>query len=37
LSVELTPSDLARIDEAAPKGAAAGDRYAPEGMRYVNL
>jgi len=26
--VELSGSDLARIDEAAPKGAAAGDRYA---------
>jgi hypothetical protein len=26
--VELTADDLARIDEAAPPGAAAGDRYA---------
>jgi aryl-alcohol dehydrogenase-like predicted oxidoreductase len=26
-AAELTPSDLARLDEAAPKGAAAGDRY----------
>jgi aryl-alcohol dehydrogenase-like predicted oxidoreductase len=26
--IELTPEDLARIDEAAPSGAAAGDRYA---------
>ena len=26
--VELTADDLARIDEAAPAGAAAGDRYA---------
>jgi aryl-alcohol dehydrogenase-like predicted oxidoreductase len=25
--IELTPSDLARIDDAAPKDAAAGDRY----------
>ena len=25
--VELTDEDLARIDEAAPKGVAAGDRY----------
>jgi aryl-alcohol dehydrogenase-like predicted oxidoreductase len=37
LDVELTPPDLARIDEVAPKGAAAGERYAPEGMRFVNL
>jgi aryl-alcohol dehydrogenase-like predicted oxidoreductase len=27
VEIELTPSDLARIDEVAPKGAAAGDRY----------
>jgi aryl-alcohol dehydrogenase-like predicted oxidoreductase len=26
-TIELTPSDLARLDEAAPKGATAGDRY----------
>ncbi len=26
-TIELTPSDLARLDEAAPKGSAAGDRY----------
>ena len=26
-TIELTPSDLARLDEAAPKGAAAGERY----------
>jgi aryl-alcohol dehydrogenase-like predicted oxidoreductase len=25
--IELTPDDLAKIDEVAPKGAAAGDRY----------
>ena len=25
--IELTDEDLARIDEAAPKGVAAGDRY----------
>ncbi len=37
LSVELTKQDLARIDEAAPKGAFSGERYAPEGMRFVNL
>ena len=27
LEVELTESDLARIDEIAPRGVAAGDRY----------
>jgi len=37
LAIRLTPGDLARIDEVAPKGVAAGDRYAPEGMRFVNL
>jgi aryl-alcohol dehydrogenase-like predicted oxidoreductase len=26
--IELTPDDLARIDEVFPRGAAAGDRYA---------
>jgi len=26
-TIELTPSDLARLDEAAPKGSTAGDRY----------
>ncbi|HEX7183838.1 MAG TPA: aldo/keto reductase [Thermoanaerobaculia bacterium] len=31
LDVELTPEDLRRIDEVAPKGAAAGTRY-PEAM-----
>ncbi|PWW05115.1 aryl-alcohol dehydrogenase-like predicted oxidoreductase [Paenibacillus cellulosilyticus] len=34
-AIELTNDDLARIDEAAPKGAAAGLRYAD--MRSVNL
>jgi aryl-alcohol dehydrogenase-like predicted oxidoreductase len=32
--VALTPDDLRRIDEAAPKGATAGDRYAD--MSSVN-
>jgi aryl-alcohol dehydrogenase-like predicted oxidoreductase len=36
LSVKLTASDLARIDEVAPMGAAAGDRYDAVGMRFVN-
>ena len=34
--VELTARDLERIDEVAPKGIAAGERYAPEMMRFVN-
>jgi aryl-alcohol dehydrogenase-like predicted oxidoreductase len=36
LEVELTPEDLARIDEIAPKGVAAGDRYPPAAMQAVN-
>jgi aryl-alcohol dehydrogenase-like predicted oxidoreductase len=35
MKVELTASDLARIDEAAPQGAAAGPRYPEAGMRSV--
>ncbi|HEY8369958.1 MAG TPA: aldo/keto reductase [Thermodesulfobacteriota bacterium] len=34
--IELTPDDLARIDEVAPKGAAVGDRYPAEAMRMLN-
>ncbi len=37
VGVVLTPADLARIDEVAPRGIAAGDRYHPQGMRTVNL
>jgi aryl-alcohol dehydrogenase-like predicted oxidoreductase len=36
LEVELTPDDLAEIDEVAPKGVAAGERYSEGGMRTVN-
>ena len=36
VDIVLTPADLARIDEVAPRGIAAGDRYGPEGMRAVN-
>jgi aryl-alcohol dehydrogenase-like predicted oxidoreductase len=36
LDVELTPEDLRRMDEVAPKGAAAGTRYPEAGMRTVN-
>lgn len=34
-SIILTPDDLRRIDEAAPKNVAAGERYAPAGMAAV--
>jgi aryl-alcohol dehydrogenase-like predicted oxidoreductase len=34
--VLLTDHDLARIDEVAPRGAAAGERYPAEYMRLVN-
>jgi aryl-alcohol dehydrogenase-like predicted oxidoreductase len=36
LSVKLTAADLARIEGVAPKGVAAGARYAEGGMRAVN-
>ncbi len=36
LQIVLTTDDLARIDEAAPHGAAAGMRYSEEGMKTVN-
>ena len=34
--LELTADDLKRMDEAAPKGSAAGLRYPEAGMRFVN-
>jgi len=37
LEVTLTPADLARLNEAAPKGATAGDRYPERAMKVVNL
>jgi aryl-alcohol dehydrogenase-like predicted oxidoreductase len=37
LDVSLSHADLSSIDEAAPKGVAAGERYTAEGMRAVNL
>ena len=37
LAVSLSAADLSSIDEAAPKGVAAGERYTAEGMRAVNL
>ena len=36
LNVKLTPQDLRRIDEVAPKGAAAGERYPAAMMSTVN-
>jgi aryl-alcohol dehydrogenase-like predicted oxidoreductase len=37
LDVSLTPADLARIDQIAPRGVAAGARYAEEHMVRVGL
>ncbi|MGI9049529.1 MAG: aldo/keto reductase [Rubrobacteraceae bacterium] len=37
VDVELTDEDLARIEEAAPVGAAAGGRYSDESMKSVNV
>ena len=37
LEVHITPEELARIDEIAPKGVAAGTRYPEAGMAAVNL
>jgi aryl-alcohol dehydrogenase-like predicted oxidoreductase len=37
LEITLTKEDLARINEVAPKGVAAGERYPEMGMRVVNL
>jgi aryl-alcohol dehydrogenase-like predicted oxidoreductase len=34
--IELTEEELERLDEVLPPGAAAGDRYAPEGMAAIN-
>jgi aryl-alcohol dehydrogenase-like predicted oxidoreductase len=36
LDVHLTPEDLRRLEEAFPRGAAAGTRYAEQGMQLVN-
>jgi aryl-alcohol dehydrogenase-like predicted oxidoreductase len=34
--IELTPADLAALEEAAPAGATAGERYTPQGMASLN-
>ncbi|MCU1473127.1 aldo/keto reductase [Amnibacterium sp.] len=36
VEVALTDEDLARIDEVAPSGSVAGERYAPQGMASLN-
>ena len=36
LDVTLTADELAAIEQAAPAGVAAGDRYAPQGMAAVH-
>ena len=36
LELTLTLDDLAQLNEAAPQGAAAGDRYVEAGMKVVN-
>ncbi len=36
LDVELTAADLARIDDVAPRGVAAGTRYPEAMMASVN-
>jgi aryl-alcohol dehydrogenase-like predicted oxidoreductase len=36
VEIRLTESDLRRIDEVAPKGATAGDRYPATGMAVIN-
>jgi aryl-alcohol dehydrogenase-like predicted oxidoreductase len=37
LDITLEQNDLARINEVAPRGAAAGNRYAEWGMRMVGV
>jgi aryl-alcohol dehydrogenase-like predicted oxidoreductase len=36
LDVTLTPADLAEIESAVPKGAAAGERYNEHGMATLD-
>jgi aryl-alcohol dehydrogenase-like predicted oxidoreductase len=37
LDVRLTPDELKQIDAIAPRGIAAGTRYAPEVMKRVGI
>ena len=36
LKLELSPADLKKLDDIAPKGVAAGARYHEQGMKSVN-
>ena len=36
LDVTLTPADLSAIEQAVPKGAAAGDRYPAAAMAHLD-
>jgi hypothetical protein len=36
VDVTLTGEDLRRIEEAIPRGSAAGERYSEQMMRTVN-
>jgi aryl-alcohol dehydrogenase-like predicted oxidoreductase len=36
VDIELTPEELVAIEQAAPAGVAAGERYAPQGMQTLN-
>jgi aryl-alcohol dehydrogenase-like predicted oxidoreductase len=36
VDIELTTEELAAIEQAAPAGVAAGERYAPQGMRALH-
>jgi aryl-alcohol dehydrogenase-like predicted oxidoreductase len=36
INIKLTPDDLARIDKVAPKGVAAGERYAERAMATLD-
>jgi aryl-alcohol dehydrogenase-like predicted oxidoreductase len=37
LDVRLTPKDRAAIEQVASREVAAGERYGPAGMAYVNI
>ncbi len=37
VKVSLTPADLQRLDQAAPAGATAGERYPQEALQRVNI
>lgn len=37
VDITLTPEELRRIEEVAPRGVAGGLRYAEEMMKLVNL